>query len=305
MFDSPQNGDKRPSLPYFSELTTQKMRRNSLKYAEDPVAGTPKDELEFLREITGGAKAEVEEVRRNMNLFRGASFSTFAEDVGAMEGKDDGEDNSGEVISGKSGTVTLPYGAETEKTATFKLYSSSDSSDRSETTETSSIDHLDQIVLLSSVLKSTSLSPELAKTTEVRRFDGNEAIDVTCFREDDGSSHLIPASDATPELKDLRTVLSRDSQPFCLKVRSRACMNLQHETHQITLLSSLSNAYRNTPFRRSHQTVLPSRPHFECILLTMTMKKSCLMMTSFIMIGMHSFWNSTICSCGHNMIDYR
>lgn len=266
LFDSPQNGDKRPSLPYFSEITTQKLRRNSLKYAEDPIAGTQKDELEFLREITGGAKAEVEEVRRNMDLFRGASFSTFAEDVGAMDGMDDGDDNSVEVISGKSGTLILPDGSTTEKTATFKLYSSSDNSNRSETSDTSSTDHLDQIVRLSSVLKSTTLSPEFAIKTEVQCIDKSEARDVTSFREDDGSSRLIHSSDAKPVLKDLRTaLLTGDSQSFCLKVRSRARINLRHETNPNTYISIIKYAQKQTISSKSSDRVAKSstyRVHF-------------------------------------------
>lgn len=206
------------------------MRRNSLRYADLPVAGTPKDELEFLREITGGVKTEVEEVRRNMNLFCGASFSTYAEDAGMIDRKDDGEKNSEEVVA------TLPGGTKKDEPVSLKSYSPSDSSSRSGTSGTSSVDHLDQIVRLSSVMKSATLSPELAKSTEVSCTHENEATEVTSFHANDGASWLTKASDRKPDLKDLKQSLSMGDNRQGLQVSSAVAMNMPHETFPTTLL---------------------------------------------------------------------
>lgn len=179
-----------------------------MKYAEEPVAGTPKDELEFLREITGGTTAEVEEVRQNMDLFRGASFSTYAEDMGMLDGNFD--------------TVNYTGDTKNEETAAFKTQSPSDSSARSEASG-ASLDHLDQIVRLSSAMKSTTLSPELAKPTEAKGSREIEATEVTSVRGVDGA-RFIHASGTEPDLQELKTVLPNqgESRPLGLiKVSSR------------------------------------------------------------------------------------
>lgn len=204
------------------------MRRNSLRYANPPIAGTPKDELEFLREITGGVKIEVEEIRRNMDLFCGASFSTFAEDVGMIDCEEYGEKHSDE------GIATLPGGTKEEEPVSFKSYSPSDRSSRSGTSGTSFIDHLDQIVRLSSVMKSVALSPELAKSTEVSCIHENEAVEVTNFHANDGASWLTKAN-RKPDLKALKLSLSMGDGRR-LQVSSEVPTNMPHETIPTTLL---------------------------------------------------------------------
>jgi len=64
-----------PSLPYFSEDSVQKAKKNSLKSAQKPLPSTQKDELKFLREITGGRNKRSTEVMRK-NLFCGSSSSS-------------------------------------------------------------------------------------------------------------------------------------------------------------------------------------------------------------------------------------
>ena len=187
-----------------------------MKYAEEPVAGTPKDELEFLREITGGTTAEVEEVRQNMDLFRGASFSTYAEDVGMLDGNFD--------------TVNYTGGSKNEETAAFKTYSPSDSSARSEASG-ASLDHLDQIVRLSSAMNSTILSPELAKPTEAKGSRKIEATEVTSVRGVDGA-RFIHASGTEPDLQELKTVLPNqgESRPLGLIKVSSSVRTLSFPT---------------------------------------------------------------------------
>mmetsp|Transcript_39097 Transcript_39097/g.81814 ORF Transcript_39097/g.81814 Transcript_39097/m.81814 type:complete len:505 (-) Transcript_39097:275-1789(-) len=51
------SGDMRPSLPYFDD-SVRKAKKNSLKDAEEPPMSTTRDELQFLREITGGGKKD-------------------------------------------------------------------------------------------------------------------------------------------------------------------------------------------------------------------------------------------------------
>ncbi|KAL7439341.1 hypothetical protein ACHAXH_006689, partial [Discostella pseudostelligera] len=212
-------GDRRPSLPYFSEIATQKIRMNSLKFADDPIAGTPKDELEFLRDITGGTTAEVEEVRQNMNLFRGASFSTFAEDVGMIDGND-GEDDYDEVIPGKFSTVNFPGAAKIEETSTHKSFPPSHSSSKSETSGTSPTAHLDQIAQLSSAMNSIAMSPELAKPTKCKLLhdiEGTVATSLRSSRVGDRASRVIHDIDHKPDVKDLRAALSNVDSQRCLK----------------------------------------------------------------------------------------
>lgn len=233
-----QTGDRRPSLPYFSEIATQKIRKNSLKFADYPIAGTPKDELEFLREITGGTKAEVEEVRQNMNLFRGASFSTFAEDVGMIDGSD-GEDDSDELIPRKFSTVNFPGTAKTEETSIHKSFCPSDSSSKSETSGTSPTAHLIQIAQLSSAINGIAMSPELAKPTECKLLhdiEGTVATSLRSSRVGDSASRLIHDMDHKPDVKDLRAALSKVDSQRCLKVRMQsATMNFSHEPCSVTL----------------------------------------------------------------------
>ena len=66
---------RRPSLPYFSEDSVQKAKKNSLKSAQKPLPSTQKDELNFLREITGGRNNRSTEVLRK-NLFCESSSSS-------------------------------------------------------------------------------------------------------------------------------------------------------------------------------------------------------------------------------------
>ncbi|KAL3785084.1 hypothetical protein ACHAWO_000291, partial [Cyclotella atomus] len=61
---SPYRGDRRPSLPYFQNAVSP-VRRNSA----DPVPSTPKDQLKFLREITGGDDAGSDKENRPKKLF--------------------------------------------------------------------------------------------------------------------------------------------------------------------------------------------------------------------------------------------
>jgi len=63
---------RRQNLPYFSEDSVRKAKRNSLKSAQEPLPSTQKDELQFLREITGGRSKEQKEVLRK-NPFHGSS----------------------------------------------------------------------------------------------------------------------------------------------------------------------------------------------------------------------------------------
>ncbi len=63
-----------------------KARRNSTKVVNDPLVSTPKDELQFLREITGRAPEVAEIVGKN--LFPKASSSTSIEDSNPVNVKD-------------------------------------------------------------------------------------------------------------------------------------------------------------------------------------------------------------------------
>lgn len=63
-----------------------KARRNSTKEVNDPLVSTPKDELQFLREITGRAPEVAENVGKN--LFPKASSSTSIEDSNPVNVKD-------------------------------------------------------------------------------------------------------------------------------------------------------------------------------------------------------------------------
>lgn len=212
---------------------------NSLKFADDPIAGTPKDELEFLRDITGGTTAEVEEVRQNMNLFRGASFSTFAEDVGMIDGND-GEDDYDEVIPGKFSTVNFRGAAKIEETSTHKSFSPSHSSSKSETSGTSPTAHLDQIAQLSSAMNSIAMSPELAKPTKCKLLhdiEGTVATSLRSSRVGDRASRVIHDIDHKPDVKDLRAALSNVDSQRCLKVRIQsATMNFSREPRPVTLI---------------------------------------------------------------------
>lgn len=62
---SPNRGDRRPSLPYFQAVSP--IRRNSA----DPCPSTPKDQLQFLREInlTGGGDAGSDKENKPKKLF--------------------------------------------------------------------------------------------------------------------------------------------------------------------------------------------------------------------------------------------
>lgn len=64
------------TMAYFSEDSVRKAKEKSLKLVDDPVASTVKDELDFLREITGQTSESCK------NLFTGPSFSSHCvEDV--------------------------------------------------------------------------------------------------------------------------------------------------------------------------------------------------------------------------------
>jgi hypothetical protein len=72
----PGSGERRPSLPYFSEDSVRKAKRDSLKNATS-VESTTKDELQFLRQITGGGADESNTVRKQ--LFDESSTSSVSE----------------------------------------------------------------------------------------------------------------------------------------------------------------------------------------------------------------------------------
>ena len=58
--------DRRPSLPYFMNAVSPSARRNSA----DPIPSTPKDQLNFLREITGqGENQSEKKIDLAKNLF--------------------------------------------------------------------------------------------------------------------------------------------------------------------------------------------------------------------------------------------
>lgn len=72
---SESSGERRPSLPYFSEDSVRKQKRNSLRDVKSPAPSTPKDELQFLKEITGGEREDgSKDVRKN--LFNESSSSS-------------------------------------------------------------------------------------------------------------------------------------------------------------------------------------------------------------------------------------
>jgi len=73
--DPSSKDHRRLSLPYFSEDSVQKAKKNSLKSAQKPLPSTQKDELKFLREITGGRNNRSTEVLRK-NLFCESSSSS-------------------------------------------------------------------------------------------------------------------------------------------------------------------------------------------------------------------------------------
>ncbi|KAL7553544.1 hypothetical protein ACHAWF_016874 [Thalassiosira exigua] len=116
--------EERPSLPYFSEEKVRKAKRNSLRDAKDPVASTPMDELQFLRQITGKGSEESKEMPKQL-FIDSSSVSSTTEDTaievevnqkrGALangdsgEGRDDPTDRrySGEVSCGTNDTETL------------------------------------------------------------------------------------------------------------------------------------------------------------------------------------------------------
>ena len=80
-------------LPYFSEDSARKARRNSTKEGEGPIVSTPKDELRFLTEITGQTAVAVESV------FPNASSSTNVEGSKSVYDDDECGRSSGESSS--------------------------------------------------------------------------------------------------------------------------------------------------------------------------------------------------------------
>ena len=63
----------KPSLPYFDDQGVLEKRRNSLKNAVAATHSTPKDQLSFLKEITGNSE------REKKSLFAGPAFRTTVE----------------------------------------------------------------------------------------------------------------------------------------------------------------------------------------------------------------------------------
>ncbi len=87
-------------LPYFAEDLARKARRNSTKEVNHPLASTPKDELQFLREITGRAP-EVTEVA-GKNLFLKVSSPASIEDSKPVNAKSEEEDTESTSSSSSS-----------------------------------------------------------------------------------------------------------------------------------------------------------------------------------------------------------
>ena len=123
--------DTRPSLPYFSEAAEEslrKARRDSLNdEKKGPPPSTPKDELQFLREITGGKNVESIGAVGSKNLFPEASFKTVIEDVPVQPIKNvqdeadklssEGERTESNASSPSSSIGTIPFASESEENA--------------------------------------------------------------------------------------------------------------------------------------------------------------------------------------------
>ncbi|EJK65319.1 hypothetical protein THAOC_13830 [Thalassiosira oceanica] len=76
----------KPNLPYFDEQGVQEKRRNSLKNAVEATHATPKDQLSFLREITGNSlKHEENSLNAKKSLFAGPAFRTTVEQESDVE----------------------------------------------------------------------------------------------------------------------------------------------------------------------------------------------------------------------------
>lgn len=118
--------DRRPSLPYFSEAAEEslrKARRDSLNNEKkDPLPSTPKDELQFLREITGGKNVESLGAVGSKNLFPEASFKTVIEDVQVKPTKNvqdeaDKSSSEGERTESNASSPSSSIGSKSEENA--------------------------------------------------------------------------------------------------------------------------------------------------------------------------------------------
>lgn len=111
------SGGRRPSLPYFAENSAQKARRDSLKEEKEAPLSTAKDELQFLREITGGGNiGPNKEPTRDLGMpieNDKKSYSSNSADTRTENGNDRGE--QGLLAAQQPGRSNRPDGVASSK----------------------------------------------------------------------------------------------------------------------------------------------------------------------------------------------
>lgn len=202
---SEQSEESRPSLPlpYLAD-SVRKAKRNSLKYIKDPGVSTPKDELHFIREITGGKSEESKEVRKN--LFTSPPSASSVENT--VRAKiETGEEPTDRKSGRKEKKESVPFTQNADEksrvgyTGSMRRGSSSKGETAISNPTSPSSDLGDR---LGSTIVSNTLPPESEEKTEVEPlpYDG-PGFEETNEADDAGASQLGRANDQF-DMKEMR-----------------------------------------------------------------------------------------------------